>query len=163
MRTHTLRSLKIFVRDECGVYAYVGGCGEGLLSVPSCSLIQTGPNSASGSANHVGLLFLMLWWLWRLHWKTCAVGMIDEVRKSYHSWRWHPRSLLLWVNHFWGEISKKLIMKIKKQIRSNKKIIYTSNSSKDFSNLDLLSDRFPLTVGNVLAIKSKVFTSTEWV
>ena len=37
MRTYSLRSLKIFVRDECGVYVCAGG-GGGLLLVPSyCS------------------------------------------------------------------------------------------------------------------------------
>ena len=32
MRTHSLRSLKIFVRDECGVYVCVCVGGGGTLS-----------------------------------------------------------------------------------------------------------------------------------
>ena len=47
MRTHSLRSLKIFVRDECGMCRCVCVYGGGrLLLVPSCcSLIQPCPNS----------------------------------------------------------------------------------------------------------------------
>ena len=72
MRTHSLRSLKIFVRDECGVYVCVcvgGGGGGGVLLVPSCcSLIHPDPNSRHLDQQTISAyFFLMLWWLWRVH------------------------------------------------------------------------------------------------
>ena len=59
MRTHSLRSLKIFVRDECGVYVCVWGWAEGLLLVPSCSLIQTGPNSRHRDRQTISAYFFL--------------------------------------------------------------------------------------------------------
>ena len=63
MRTHSLRSLKVFVRDECGVDMRV--YMKGLLLVPSCcSLIQPGPNSRHLDQQTISAhFFLMLWWL----------------------------------------------------------------------------------------------------
>ena len=70
MRTHSLLSLKIFVRDEC-MCVCGGGGGErkGLLLVPSCcSLIQPDPNSRHLDQRTISAnFFLMLWWLWRRH------------------------------------------------------------------------------------------------
>ena len=57
MRTHSSRSLKIFVKDECGVCMEEGG---GSLLVPSCcSLIQSGPNSRHLDQQTVSAYFFL--------------------------------------------------------------------------------------------------------
>ena len=65
MRTHSLRSFKTFVRDECGVYHTVYVCvWGGVLLVPSCCLIHPGSNSKQLDQQTIlAYFFLMLWWL----------------------------------------------------------------------------------------------------